>query len=58
MDIPIGIDGERTPDLKGIVFLLPTVSKEDADAIYPGYHTCDVPSDIPYLRLVKIENVK
>jgi 1-Cys peroxiredoxin 6 len=58
MDIPIGSNGERTSDFKGSVFLLPTVSKEDADANYPGYHTCDVPSDIPYLRLVKTEDVK
>jgi 1-Cys peroxiredoxin 6 len=58
MDIPVGSDGERTSDFKGSVFLLPTVSKEDADAKYPGYHTCDVPSDIPYLRLVKTEDIK
>eukprot|EP00567_Pseudictyota_dubia_P004884 CAMPEP_0197451502 /NCGR_PEP_ID=MMETSP1175-20131217/29110_1 /TAXON_ID=1003142 /ORGANISM="Triceratium dubium, Strain CCMP147" /LENGTH=313 /DNA_ID=CAMNT_0042984237 /DNA_START=75 /DNA_END=1016 /DNA_ORIENTATION=- len=56
-DIPIG-DGERTTEYKGSVFLLPTVSKEDADTNYPGYHTCEVPSDIPYLRLVKQEHVK
>ena len=57
-DIPIGPDGERSTEFKGSVFLLPTVSKEDADANYPGYHTCDVPSDIPYIRLVKTEDVE
>merc|ERR1711998_49200 len=41
--------------LKGSVFLLPTVSKEDADNEYPGYHTCKVPSGVEYLRLVKKE---
>merc|ERR1711972_80094 len=46
-------DGSRTEELKGSVFLLPTVSPEEADAAYPGYHTCDVPSGKPYLRLVK-----
>lgn len=56
-DIPVGTDGERTTEFKGSVFLLPTVSKEDADANYPEYHTCDVPSDIPYLRLVKTKDV-
>lgn len=56
-DIPLA-DGERTSDFKGSVFLLPTVSKEDADSNYPNYHTCDVPSDIPYLRLVKTEDVE
>ena len=43
--------------LKGSVFLLPTVSPEEAEANYPGYHTCDVPSNKPYLRLVKSEMV-
>ena len=55
-DIPI--DGGRTDAFKGSVFLLPTVSEEDAEANYPGYHTCDVPSKIPYLRLVKPEDLK
>jgi len=41
--------------LKGSVFLLPTVSQEDADANYPGYHTCKVPSGKDYLRLVSAE---
>merc|ERR1740127_130408 len=40
---------------KGSVFLLPTVSPEEADANYPGYYTCDLPSKKPYLRLVTAE---
>lgn len=55
-DIPMG-DG-RTTAFKGSVFLLPTVSEEEANAHYPGYHTCDVPSKVPYLRLVTEEMVK
>ena len=43
---------------KGSVFLLPTVSEDEAKETYPNYHTCDVPSKIPYLRLVKAEEVK
>merc|ERR1712046_403279 len=43
--------------MKGSVFLLPTVSDEEAKANYPGFHTCDVPSNKPYLRLVKAEVV-
>jgi 1-Cys peroxiredoxin 6 len=50
-------DGSRTSEYKGSVFLLPTVSKEEADERYPGYHTCDVPSKIPYLRLVKSKDL-
>jgi len=53
----IEVDGERTTEFKGSVFLLPTVSPEDAEANYPGYHTCDVPSKISYLRLVKADDV-
>lgn len=56
-DIPLA-DGSRTEDYKGSVFLLPTVTKEEADERYPGYHTCAVPSDIPYLRLVKPTDVQ
>jgi len=55
-DIPHG-DG-RTTSFKGSVFLLPTVSDEEAAAHYPGYHTCDVPSKKAYLRLVTEEQVK
>ena len=42
---------------KGSVFLLPTVSAEEADSNYPGYYTCDLPSKKPYLRLVKADAV-
>uniref|UniRef100_A0A6S8YNE5 Thioredoxin domain-containing protein n=2 Tax=Ditylum brightwellii TaxID=49249 RepID=A0A6S8YNE5_9STRA len=55
-DIPFG-DG-RTSDFKGSVFLLPTVSDDEAKENYPGFHTCEVPSDIPYLRLVKQEDLE
>ena len=51
-------DGTHTDEFKGSVFLLPTVSPEEAAERYPGYHTCDVPSKIPYLRLVKKEDVE
>lgn len=44
--------------MKGSVFLLPTVSEEEAAAHYPGYHTCDVPSKKAYLRLVTEDMVK
>jgi len=54
-DIPFG-DG-RTTDFKGSVFLLPTVSPEEAKANYPNHHTCAVPSDKAYLRLVKLSEV-
>jgi len=56
-DIPLK-GGNRTDEYKGSVFLLPTVSKEDADEMYPDYHTCEVPSNVPYLRLVKKEDVE
>lgn len=51
-------DGTRSKDFKGSVFLLPTVSEEEAKTRYPGYHTCDVPSKINYLRLVKKDDVE
>ena len=54
-DIPMG-DG-RTTEFKGSVFLLPTVSAEEATANYPGFHTCELPSQKGYLRLVKAEDV-
>lgn len=41
----------------GSVFLLPTVSKEEADRDFPNYHTCDVPSGKPYIRMVQPESV-
>jgi 1-Cys peroxiredoxin 6 len=50
-------DGSRSTAFKGSVFLLPTVSEEEAHKRYPGYHTCDVPSKINYLRLVKQDEV-
>ena len=53
----IEIDGKRTGDFKGSVFLLPTVSPEEAESNYPGFHTCDLPSKKPYLRLVKADAV-
>jgi len=43
--------------MKGSVFLLPTVSAEEAEANYPGFHTCELPSQKSYLRLVKAEVV-
>jgi len=56
-DIPMP-DGTRSTEFKGSVFLLPTVSEEEAKENYPGYHTCDVPSKINYLRLVKKDEVE
>jgi peroxiredoxin 6 len=50
-------DGSRTSEFKGSVFLLPTVSDEEAKKHYPNFHTCDVPSKEPYLRLVKLEDL-
>jgi 1-Cys peroxiredoxin 6 len=55
-DIPMA-DGTRTDEFKGSVFLLPTVTPEEAKENYPNHHTCDVPSKIPYLRLVKADEV-
>merc|ERR1712046_123513 len=43
--------------MQGAVFLLPTVSKEDANNFFPGHRTCEVPSGKEYLRLVKAEDV-
>ena len=54
--ILIGED-KRTTAFRGSVFLLPTVSAEDADKHFPNHVTCDVPSGIPYLRLVKARDV-
>jgi peroxiredoxin 6 len=50
-------NGTRTDAFKGSVFLLPTVSKEEAEANYPGYYTCPVPSKKDYLRLVKNRDI-
>jgi 1-Cys peroxiredoxin 6 len=51
-------DGTRTNEFKGSVFLLPTVSAEEAAERYPNYHSCAVPSGKNYLRLVKKEEVE
>ena len=56
-DIPMP-DGSRSTEFKGSVFLLPTVSEEEAEKHYPGYHSCSVPSNINYLRLVKKDDVE
>jgi peroxiredoxin 6 len=49
--------GKTTADFQGGVFLLPTVTTKEADEHYPGYHTCAVPSQLPYLRLIKASDV-
>jgi len=54
----IEVDGVRTGEFKGSVFLLPTVSDADAEEHFSGYHTCQVPSGISYLRLVKKECIE
>jgi 1-Cys peroxiredoxin 6 len=46
------VDGEK---MKGSVFLLPTVSPEDAAEHFPGHKVCQVPSGKEYLRLVNIK---
>ena len=51
--LPFIAPPSRAPASQGSVFLLPTVSDEEAKANYPGFYTCDVPSGKPYLRLVK-----
>jgi C-terminal domain of 1-Cys peroxiredoxin len=50
-------DGTKTDAYKGSVFLLPTVSDDEAAQHYPNHLTCTVPSNIPYLRLVKASEV-
>lgn len=50
-------DGSRSTAFKGSVFLLPTVTDDDAKANYPNYHSCKTPSGINYLRLVKADEV-
>lgn len=37
--------------MEGWVFLLPTVTDQDAKEHFPEHKTCDVPSGKPYLRL-------
>lgn len=51
-------DGTTTTDYKGSVFLLPSVTPEEANEHYPDYYTCEVPSKKRYLRLVKAEDVE
>ncbi|KIZ04081.1 hypothetical protein MNEG_3882 [Monoraphidium neglectum] len=43
--------------MKGWVFLLPTVTKEDADKFFPDHKVCDVPSKIEYLRLTPVDGL-
>jgi len=43
--------------MQGSVFLLPTVSKDDADKYFPGYKTCELPSKKEYLRLVNVKDL-
>jgi len=38
--------------MKGALFLLPTVSPEDAEKNFAGFKTCEVPSGKGYLRLI------
>jgi len=44
-------------DMQGSVFLLPTVSKDDASKFFPKAKTCEVPSGKEYLRLVRMEDL-
>lgn len=55
-EIPLA-DGSRTSDFKGSVFLLPTVTDDEAKKNYPNYHSCPTPSGINYLRLVKLSSI-
>jgi hypothetical protein len=50
-------NGTQTTEYKGSVFLLPVVTEDEAKSHYPNYHTCQVPSQKKYLRLVKAEDV-
>jgi len=43
--------------MKGSVFLLPTVSEDDAKKYFPSHKTCEVPSGVKYLRLVPAKDV-
>merc|ERR550525_724909 len=44
-------------NMKGSVFLLPTVTAEDAQTHFPNHKTCEVPSGLPYLRLTPVEDL-
>eukprot|EP00747_Dinoflagellata_sp_TGD_P101184 gnl/TRDRNA2_/TRDRNA2_168269_c0_seq1.p2 gnl/TRDRNA2_/TRDRNA2_168269_c0~~gnl/TRDRNA2_/TRDRNA2_168269_c0_seq1.p2 ORF type:complete len:282 (-),score=72.42 gnl/TRDRNA2_/TRDRNA2_168269_c0_seq1:111-956(-) len=48
---------KRTTDFKGSVFLLPTVTPEEAAKYYPTHAACPVPSDKKYLRLVPTKDI-
>lgn len=41
-------------DMKGWVFLLPTVTKDDADKHFPDHRELDMPSGKPYMRLTPL----
>uniref|UniRef100_A0A7S3Z8F8 Thioredoxin domain-containing protein n=1 Tax=Lotharella globosa TaxID=91324 RepID=A0A7S3Z8F8_9EUKA len=43
--------------MKGSVFILPTVTAEDAKEHFPGHKTCEVPSGKEYLRLASLESL-
>lgn len=43
--------------MQGSVFLLPTVSDDDAKKHFPNHHTCEVPSGKEYLRLVNVADL-
>jgi 1-Cys peroxiredoxin 6 len=44
-------------NMKGSVFLLPTVSEDDAKKYFPTHKTCEVPSGEKYLRLVPAKDL-
>lgn len=50
-------DGTTSSDYKGGVFLLPSVTFQDAWDHYPGFYTCPIPSERSYLRLVMASDV-
>jgi 1-Cys peroxiredoxin 6 len=57
-DIPDPRDpSKRTADFKGSVFLLPTITPEEAEKYYPTHAACAVPSDKKYLRLVPAKDI-
>mmetsp|Transcript_26313 Transcript_26313/g.63420 ORF Transcript_26313/g.63420 Transcript_26313/m.63420 type:complete len:295 (-) Transcript_26313:198-1082(-) len=43
--------------MKGSVFILPTVTEEDAKKHFPDHTTCKVPSGKEYLRLTAMDNL-
>lgn len=42
--LPVNPPPPPTQGMKGWVFLLPTVTKEDAEAYFPEHKVCQVPS--------------